>query len=335
MSMGFRKSLATIGLIAAVLVGAGCSSSEPVTHEVPAPPVSGNIVDDADLLSAHEEAEINRLIEGSNAETDAARVAVYTYDENRGRVKDYAQAIGNSWGVGDAGRDNGVLIAVDMDSREVAIATADGVRENLTDSRAQAIIDDTLAPQLRDQQYAAGITDAVRDVYSAAQTEPPAENNTGNYIAAGVLGFAGLALLAIFAVYLRMRRQNREAAFTQADQEIERALAEDPTLKVDEQTREAYRKYRSAYPQEPVGGAADYNKKVEEDEALGDHRNQYTRYTDHFAIWLPLYAASPSLYSGIGVQPPSYTAVQGSSAAGGSSFGGGSGFNGGGASGSF
>lgn len=139
--------------------------------DLPEKPASGYILDSADLLTDAEEAHLNRLIEEKNGQTDRARLAVQTLSQDPGDLRQYATDLGNAWGVGDAGRNNGVMLVIDMESRETFLAVSEGAGEYLSDSQAEGIAQKVLGPHLSDGAYAAGIESTVNAVYSPEQEE--------------------------------------------------------------------------------------------------------------------------------------------------------------------
>lgn len=321
-----QNHILTLGtLTLGVLTLAGCSND--AASQVPAPPSSGNILDNADILTAAQEQSLNQLIEQRNDETDAARVAIYTYAEDHGDVKDYATEVGNAWGVGDRSQ-NGVVITVDMNSRKMFIATADD--SPISDSDAETIVEEDIQPYFKNDNFEQGLTSATEDLYSTAEGNKPAAiaDSQRHENIVGIIAFSlvGLALLGGLLWWLLDRRKWNKIA----DREIEEALAQDPTLEATDEMRKAYRSYRRNHRKPPQGDTDKYNAEIQQ---RADEDDQaYTLYATHYAAWLPLYAVAPSLYSGSGVTP---TEHQDLSSTSGSSFGGGGGFSGGGAGGSF
>ena len=259
--VGQAAATATILL----LILTGCSSSEP--SAVPDRP-SGNVLDAADVLSSAQEQELNSLIETRNGSTDGARVAVLTIENAGGSIEDYARTVATDWGVGDAGTDNGVLIVADTAERELRIETADGVRERFTDDEAADVIEEVLEPAFADEQYAAGLTEAVDRIYLYGDGQEPAQEPFNWGLLAGVVGGA-LALVGIIVAAVAADSRRRRRA---ADDEIRTAEQSDPEFHLTEEQRKAYRKYR-------------YNKRG--DDAVNNPH-----------VWLPLYVANPALYSG-------------------------------------
>lgn len=286
-----REAAGIVGM--ALLTVTGCASS-PATP--PDPPAEGTVLDAAEVLTQQEEQALNTLIEDRNGSTDAARVAVLTVPDAPGSIEDFAQDVAAAWGVGEEGADNGVLVVADTGDRELRIETADGVREAFSDDEAEGVVEEVLEPAFADERYAQGLTEAVDRIYRYAKGQEPLEDPVESvaiiWVVAGVA-----ALVAVVAALIATDARRRRRI---AEEEIREAERRDPDLRLTEQQRRNYRKYRYYHR----GNDAVSNP----------------------AVWLPLYIANPALYSG---------GSTGSGAGGGSSFGGGGGFTGGGASGSY
>ncbi|GAA2173224.1 hypothetical protein GCM10009784_06720 [Arthrobacter parietis] len=274
-----------------LLVLTGCGS-EPAT--APAPPTQGNVLDAAEVLTDQQEQELNALIEDRNRSTDATRVAVLTVENASGSIEDYARTVATEWEVGDDGANNGVLIVADTAERELRVETADGVREQFSDDEAEDVVEDVLEPAFADEEYAQGLTEAVEQIYLYADGQEPPSDPFAWVLPTSIVGAMVAFFGIVVAVIVRDSRRRRRLA----DEEIREAEESDPDLRLTDEQREAYRKYR-------------YNHR--KDDAVTNP-----------AMWLPLYIASPALYSG-----------GSSGTTSGSSFNGGGGFTGGGASGSY
>lgn len=67
-------------------------------------------------------------------------------------AKLFAQEIGNRWGVGDPGCDNGVMVLFSIGDRFAYIKTATASQDKLTDSLSTTIVDN-MKPLLREERY--------------------------------------------------------------------------------------------------------------------------------------------------------------------------------------
>ncbi|WP_237207434.1 TPM domain-containing protein [Rothia nasimurium] len=311
------------------LAAAGVLALAPLTMtaaeaaDLPAAPASGNIRDDANLLTDAEENTLNDLIDQKNRGTDRARFVIYTTDQSPGDLPDYATDLGNAWGVGDQGKDNGAVLVIDMEGRETFIAVADGAGDYISDSEAETIANDVLGPYLTDGNYAAGLETTIDEIYAAAETE----SADSNLILWGVLGTLGaVAAIIVGWVFRDYRKVKRDA-----EDEMRRAKEENPGLSIPDDMRRDYIKYRYANRTAP---ADPDQREAELAEQEAENKDTYTRYAPTFSTWLPLYATMPHLYSGSN-HVPENSGASGGSFSGGSSFGGGGGFSGGGGGGRF
>jgi uncharacterized protein len=131
-------------------------------------PQSDTVSDFADLLPATEEAEIRALIRDIRADT-GVHVVVVTMDRisrhgGRGLSQAaYATKLFNAWSIGDARRDDGILVLVAADDRETRIELGSGYSAAY-DARAAEVIETVMLPRFRERQMARGITDGVKAV---------------------------------------------------------------------------------------------------------------------------------------------------------------------------
>lgn len=316
-------SVLVVGSLALALVTPAAAA------QIPPRPDSGAVQDRADILSDAEELQLNERIGRGNEENEYVRTAVLTVDGVDGTFEDFTRKTASEWGVGDADRNNGVLIVADMDERQLRIEVADGAREVLSDDTAQAIIDDHLSPGFKDEQYAQALTRTVDAVYERANPEAAAKaaeerERTDSTVLTVLLTIAGL-IVAIALGSIVWWRRDRKKIRDQADREIERYQREHPDEEISQEVREKYYKYRSNHRKPPKSGKEPPKAKD------GDGVEREVRYAPNFHSWLPLYMMYPAIYSGINHSITS----GGSSGSAGTSFGGGGGFSGGGATGSF
>jgi len=79
-------------------------------------------------------------------------------------VADVANHLGNTWHVGRAGHNDGVVLLVAPNERRVRISTADGMRPLLPDEACLQVIEETMIPHFRKGDLSGGIeagTDAL------------------------------------------------------------------------------------------------------------------------------------------------------------------------------
>jgi uncharacterized protein len=194
-----------IGGIVALWLGlCGAAWAEPF------PPYHSLAVnDDADILPADSEALLTARLDALRSETGIEATVLtlptrHAYDP-ADSLESFATRLFNGWGIGDATRNDGILILVLVEDREMRIELGSGYSPEY-DIPAQDIINLVMLPAFRDGRMAEGIeagTDEVitriaeRHAGGMAPDLTPATNSDwiGKIIAAGlVLAFVASAL---------------------------------------------------------------------------------------------------------------------------------------------
>ena len=320
-----RRVLLTAALGASLVVGSALPAH---ALDVPPRPAEGAVQDQADLLTTQEEADLNRLIGDKNTDNEYIRAAVLTVNDTQGEdIEEFSRRVATDWGVGEDGRNNGVLVVADMGGRELRIEVADGAREVLSDSDAENIMEQELEPGFKDEDYAGAFTDTVTEVYDQANPQAAADRQAkSNTLVAVVLGALGLGgVVTALLVWGRSRRTKKIRE--QADREIEQFQREHPEENITDGMRRAYYRYREQNRKAP--GLNDTPGTAKDKDGV----EREVQYAPSFQSWLPLYVMYPSVYSGTSHSSGSSGSNYGGGAS--TSFGGGGGFTGGGASGSF
>jgi len=136
----------------------------PAAAEPNYPQLTGRIVDDADLLSA---ADIAELDAGLKALEDKSsdQVVVVTLPSLQGySIEDFGYQLGRHWGIGTKEKDNGVLLIVAPNERKVRIEVGRGLEPLLTDAMSNVIITGAILPRFRTGDYAGGIKEGVKGI---------------------------------------------------------------------------------------------------------------------------------------------------------------------------
>jgi uncharacterized protein len=133
------------------------------------PSLTGRVVDAASLLPEDVQQQLEQQLEQHEQET-SNQVVVVTLPSLQGyAIDDYGYQLGRHWGIGQAERDNGVLLIVAPNEREVRIEVGYGLEGVLTDAGSHAIIEDVMLPQFRDNHYEAGILQGVNAILGTLQ----------------------------------------------------------------------------------------------------------------------------------------------------------------------
>ena len=145
------------------------------------PPLTGRVVDRADVLSTETEQALTQALAAHEAAT-SNQIVVLTVPSLEGEtVERAALRVFNTWGLGQADRDNGVLVLIVRDDREMRIEVGYGLEGALTDSRAGRIIRSEFVPNFRDGDYDAGTLAGVSAVIGTIEgTYEPRDEPSGD-----------------------------------------------------------------------------------------------------------------------------------------------------------
>jgi uncharacterized protein len=64
---------------------------------------------------------------------------------------------GEKWGIGDAAKDNGILVLLAKNDRKITIQSGKGVEEFLTDFQSKRIIDQVIIPEFKKGDFYSGL----------------------------------------------------------------------------------------------------------------------------------------------------------------------------------
>lgn len=134
-----------------------------VTPPLPAHP-SQYVVDLAGVMDANSQARLNTMLRDLEART-TAQVVVLTLNSLEGEpIEDFSHQTAVKWGIGQKGKDNGVLLTVAVQDHKYRIEVGYGLEGDLPDSLVGSIGRQYLVPSFRRGDFAGGITAAVTEI---------------------------------------------------------------------------------------------------------------------------------------------------------------------------
>jgi uncharacterized protein len=152
-------------LVVTLLLGAGVLGTASPAVAAPAyPPAKGRCVDTTGVLGPKLCAKVTTILLRDEARSsDEIAVAVVDGTGNA-TIEQWSTGLFNAWGVGKKDTNNGVLLVVAVDDRELRLETGRGMAERLSDDEAADIIDTVITPKFADEEYAAGILGGLDEV---------------------------------------------------------------------------------------------------------------------------------------------------------------------------
>ena len=156
----------------------------------------GLVIDRAGLLSGAERQALNERLIAFDDSTSNQIVVVILPSLGGADAGSFATQLGQAWGVGQGAKDNGVVLLVTTEDRQVFIATGFGLEGAIPDALAGRIVRRILIPSFRQGQFYGGISEAVSTLMAAASGEYTADEVSPDGQGDGI----PLALIVIIVV---------------------------------------------------------------------------------------------------------------------------------------
>ncbi len=151
--------------VALALVSAAALAAPPL------PALTGRVVDEAGILSSQVEVELSAQLAAHEQSTSNQIVVVTLTSLQDYDIADFANQLFRHWGIGQKGRNNGVLLIVVPNERKLRIEVGYGLEGALTDAESHSIIERAIKPPFRQGNYEQGIRAGVGAVLAAIEGE--------------------------------------------------------------------------------------------------------------------------------------------------------------------
>ena len=135
------------------------------------PPLTGRVVDQAGMLDGAARQRLNSQLEAFDNASGIQLVVVTLPDLQGYPIEDFGYQLGRHWGIGQKGKDNGVLLIVAQAERQVRIEVGYGLEGALTDALSANIINTVILPRFKAGQFEDGIEQGTQAVMAALKGE--------------------------------------------------------------------------------------------------------------------------------------------------------------------
>jgi len=156
------RAITTALALVLVMLLAGllpASAADPVF-----PALTGRVVDNANLLSDEDERQLTAALQSLEG-TSSDQLAIVTLPSLQGfSIEDFGYRLGRYWGIGQEGKDNGILLIVAPNERKVRIEVGKRLEPVMTDAMSKLIIENAILPAFRRGDFPEGIAAGVRDI---------------------------------------------------------------------------------------------------------------------------------------------------------------------------
>jgi uncharacterized protein len=157
-------------LAALVLAGAAAPVTAQTLQPLPAP--ASRVTDQTGTLTAGQQAELEQKLADFEQRKGAQLALLIVASTAPESIEQYSFRVVEAWKLGREASDDGVLLLVALEDRALRIEVGDGLEGVLPDAIARRIIEETIKPQFRQQDYFGGISAGLARIMQVVDGEP-------------------------------------------------------------------------------------------------------------------------------------------------------------------
>ncbi len=144
------------------------------------PKLTSQVVDEAGIFTSEQKSQLSSLLKKHETNSSNQIVVVTLKSLNGYDISEYGYQLGREWGIGQKGKNNGILLIIAPNDRKVRIEVGYGLEGALTDANSEMIISNIITPYFKKGDYFTGtvrgidaITETIKGEYSA---KPKSDN---------------------------------------------------------------------------------------------------------------------------------------------------------------
>ena len=181
-----------------------------VAAEVIPPKPARYFNDYAKVVSASTAQQLDKTLEDfERATSSQILVAVFPKMQSDSSVADYTHRVAQQWQVGQKDKNNGAVLFVFINDRQMFIQVGYGLEGVLPDATAKRIVEDEIKPRFRSGDFNGGLSAGVNAILQATRGEYRGSGKTVSDTRGGRKGRRGIGgaffvLLMLFIIGMRV-----------------------------------------------------------------------------------------------------------------------------------
>ena len=145
--------------------------------QVPVPPLTGHVTDLTGTLTAEQKATLEQTLTAFESRKGSQLAVLMVASTAPEEIEQYALRVAEQWKLGRKKVDDGAILVIAKNDRAMRIEVGYGLEGALTDLTSKRIIDETILPRFKAQDFDGGITAGVGQLIRVIDGEPlPAPN---------------------------------------------------------------------------------------------------------------------------------------------------------------
>ncbi len=137
----------------------------------PIPALSGRVTDITATLSPEEIIFIEQILVGLDSSTTCELVVLIIPTTGSETIEEYSMRVAEEWKIGKKEQDNGVILLIAKEDREVRIEVGYGLEAILTDLSSMRVIDSYIVPDFKNGDFYGGIYSGVGQISGIVKGE--------------------------------------------------------------------------------------------------------------------------------------------------------------------
>lgn len=170
---------AAIALIVAVLAFSGIDARA----DVAVPALTARVTDTTNTLTDEQKTRLEQTLKDFEAQKGAQIAVLIVPTTQPETIEQYSIRVVEQWKLGRKNVDDGALLIVAKNDRQLRIEVGYGLEGALTDATSNRIIDDTIVPRFKEGDFYGGIAAGVDSMMRVVRGEPlpaPPEGRRGS-----------------------------------------------------------------------------------------------------------------------------------------------------------
>jgi len=135
------------------------------------PALTGRVVDQANVIPATQREALESKLKDLEDKSGIQLVVATVKSLQGGDIETFANELFRTWKLGEAKKNNGVLLLVAPSERKVRIEVGYGLEGTLTDALSQVIIASAMVPRFKANDYPGGIERGIDGIISVLTTD--------------------------------------------------------------------------------------------------------------------------------------------------------------------
>lgn len=173
--MNFKKNFIKISILSMILVLLGALFYHSKSLNLPDPTRAFYVSDFANVLSEETKGYVLNQSAALNEKTTAQIVVATVNSLENTSIEEYSVELLRKWGVGSKEKNNGLLILLAPNERQIRVEVGDGLEGKINDAKAGEFIKKYAVPHLKNNDWDNGIHDLYSVILSEVYSEYGAE----------------------------------------------------------------------------------------------------------------------------------------------------------------